>query len=102
MHPLTKRSLTAKTESQINESLAAKIGNWSKRRLDAVCVVGFSAFSDAVTQTSTGTGSSLRKSDCLFANRLLAKLTKHAPAQFSPSHEYFLVKNLGFVYDNCN
>jgi len=65
-------------------------------RLDAVieAVVAVAA----VTQTSEF---SALASECLTVFLSAdCQLTKHAPAQFSPSHEYFLVKNLSFVFNS--
>jgi len=96
MYPFVRAIPNCQIVSRINESLAAKIGNWSKPRLDAVieAVVAVAA----VTQTSEF---SALASECLTVFLSAdCQLTKHAPAQFSPSHEYFLVKNLSFVFNS--
>jgi len=96
MYPFVRAIPNCQIVPRINESLAAKIGNWSKPRLDAVieAVVAVAA----VTQTSEF---SALASECLTVFLSAdCQLTKHAPAQFSPSHEYFLVKNLSFVFNS--
>jgi len=96
MYPFVRAIPNCQIVSRINESLAAKIGNWSKPRVDAVieAVVAVAA----VTQTSEF---SALASECLTVFLSAdCQLTKHAPAQFSPSHEYFLVKNLSFVFNS--